>query len=54
MALVRWELVQQSKEKGGLGVGDIEVKNAALLLKWWWKFAKSRGPNVEKSDQCIT
>jgi len=39
MALVKWELVQLSKEKGGLGVGDIEVKNAALLLKWWWKFA---------------
>ena len=39
MALVKWELVQQSKEKGGLGVGDIEVKNVALLLKWWWKFA---------------
>jgi len=39
LSLVRWELVQQSKEKGGLGVGDIEDKNIALLVKWWWKYA---------------
>ena len=39
MSLVRWDLVQQSKEKGGLGVGVIEDKNVALLLKWWWKYA---------------
>ena len=39
MALVKWEMVQQRKERGGQGVGDIEVKNAALLLKWWLRFA---------------
>ena len=34
MSLVKWEVVQQSKDRGGLWVGDIVVKNAALLFKW--------------------
>ena len=38
-ALVKWEVVQRPKGKGGLGVGDILLKNAALLFKWWWHFA---------------
>jgi len=44
MALVKWEVVQLRKEYGGLGVGDIVVKNAALLFKWWWRFANERNP----------
>ena len=39
MPLVKWEVVMKQKSKGGLGVGDIAVKNAALLFKWWWRFA---------------
>jgi len=39
MPLVNWKLVQQRKDRGGLGVGDIEFKNDALLLKWWWRYA---------------
>ena len=38
MPLVRWESVMKQKNEGGLGVGDIAVKNTALLLKWWWKY----------------
>ena len=31
--LVRWNLVTRSKEKGGLGIGNLEKKNRALLGK---------------------
>jgi len=33
LPLVKWKIVQQNKDRGGLGVGDIVVKNAALLFK---------------------
>ena len=37
--LVNWEVVQMPKNLGGLGVGDVLMKNAALLFKWWWRFS---------------
>jgi len=43
MPLVNWEMVMKQKSKGGLGVGDIVSKNAALLFKWWWRFASEEG-----------
>ena len=42
-ALVKWEIVQRPKNQGGLGVGDLLVKNAALLFKWWWRYACEEG-----------
>jgi len=42
-ALVRWEVVQKSKKNGGLGVNDLLLKNAALLFKWWWRYACEEG-----------
>ena len=33
--MVKWEVVQKPKKLGGLGVGDVLMKNAALLFKWW-------------------
>jgi len=42
-ALVKWEVVQRPKAQGGLGVGDLLLKNAALLFKWWWRFACEEG-----------
>lgn len=36
--LVAWEAIQKPKECGDLGVGDLIVKNSALLFKWWWHF----------------
>lgn len=30
------------KSCGGLGLGNIEYKNAALLVKWWWRFGDER------------
>ena len=44
MPLVKWDIVQQQRDKGGLGVGDIVVKNAALLFKWWWRYANEEEP----------
>jgi len=44
MTLVKWEIVQLRKEHGGLGVGDIVIKNAALMFKWWWRFANEGDP----------
>ena len=38
--LVKWEVVIRQKNDGGLGVGDLAVKNAGLLLKWWWRYGK--------------
>ena len=37
--LICWENIQKPKIYGGLGVGDIIIKNAALLFKWWWRFS---------------
>lgn len=37
-SLVAWEIVTISKEKGGLGIGNLKWKNRALLGKWLWRF----------------
>lgn len=37
----RWWLGKLSRNQnnlGGLGVGDIVIKNAALIFKWWWRY----------------
>ncbi|XP_057720156.1 uncharacterized protein LOC130934618 [Arachis stenosperma] len=48
IALVRWELVQDPKKLGGLGVGNAMIRNTALLFKWWWQFAKEECPLWKK------
>ena len=35
LPLVKWAIIQRSKKLGGLGVGDLVIKNIALLFKWW-------------------
>ncbi|KAL5539932.1 hypothetical protein UlMin_042971 [Ulmus minor] len=37
-SLVGWKLVCKSKECGGLGIGNLLLRNKALLGKWLWKF----------------
>lgn len=54
--LIRWEIIQRHLDKGGLGVGDIFIKNASLLFKWWWRFADDQKPlwkEIGKSIHCI-
>ena len=42
--LVAWEIIQKPKHFGGHGVGDIVIKNSALLFKWWWRFLEGNNP----------
>lgn len=37
-SLVAWDIVTRSKQKGGLGIGNLKLKNVALLVKWLWRF----------------
>ena len=37
--LINWDLVCQSKEKGGLGIRNLTNFNRALLGKWCWRFS---------------
>ena len=45
---MKWDIIQKRKKQGGLGVGDLVVKNAALLFKWWWKFFSEDCPLWKK------
>ncbi|CAL1400945.1 unnamed protein product [Linum trigynum] len=40
--LIRWDTCKASKQRGGLGVVDLESFNMALLGKWLWKYATER------------
>ncbi|XP_075480292.1 uncharacterized protein LOC142520994 [Primulina tabacum] len=34
--VVGWNQVCKQKDRGGLGLGNICLRNKALLRKWWW------------------
>lgn len=38
MGLVNWNIVSKSKENRGLGIGNVDKRNEALLGKWLWRF----------------
>ena len=38
--LVSWDLVCRPKEVGGVGSGEISLRNQALLGKWLWRYPK--------------
>lgn len=42
MHTVNWNLICSSKDKGGLSLSRIELKNQVLLSKWWWKFHSNK------------
>jgi hypothetical protein len=41
--LIKWTVVCRSKDVGGLGVHDLEIKNSALLGKWIFKLLTEDG-----------
>ncbi|KAK2652355.1 hypothetical protein Ddye_012211 [Dipteronia dyeriana] len=41
---VGWEEVCRSKSKGGLGIGNVAMKNKGLLAKWVWRFRNEDFP----------
>jgi len=52
-ALVKWEIIQRPKKVGGLGIGNLLLKNAALLFKWWWRYACEEGSMWRKMVQSL-
>lgn len=42
IAWVSWEKICLSKDKGGLGIKNIEAFNIALLSKWRWRCLEGR------------
>lgn len=40
--LVSWDIISKPKEDGGLGIGNLTIRNKALLGKWWWRFPKEK------------
>ena len=36
--LVAWEVIFCPTEKEGLGVGNLALRNKALIIKWLWRF----------------
>ncbi|RVW72587.1 hypothetical protein VitviT2T_011580 [Vitis vinifera] len=38
--LVRWDVMCKPKEIGGLGFGNISLRNLALLGKWLWRYPR--------------
>jgi len=43
IAWIKWEAVCLPKEKGGLGIKDIDTFNLALLGKWKWNLMQEKG-----------
>jgi len=41
--LVRWPIIYQPKEQGGLGIQNLEIQNKCLLNKWLYKLLNEDG-----------
>lgn len=39
LVTTNWHNIQTPIELGGLGLGNLQMKNLGLLLKWWWKYS---------------
>lgn len=39
---INWHQVCLPKDKGGLGLGDLNLRNVAALIKWWWRINKDK------------
>lgn len=40
--LVKWSWTALPIQQGGLGVGSLDKRNTALLMKWLWRFATEK------------
>jgi hypothetical protein len=40
---VKWDLVCTPREKGGLGIKNLQLFNQCLLCKWWSKLEYEQG-----------
>jgi len=41
--LVRWDILCQPKDQGGLGIQNIDIQNKCLLSKWLFKLINEDG-----------
>lgn len=39
---INWKVICKPKEKDGLGLGFLELRNLSLLYKWWYKWFEER------------
>jgi hypothetical protein len=42
-ALTRWNIIFLPKDKGGLGIEVLDIKNRCLLSKWLFKLMNEEG-----------
>lgn len=40
MHLIKWQVVLNDKEGGGLGIRNLKAHNKSLLFKWLWRFTQ--------------
>ena len=40
---MKWNIICQPKDQGGLGVQNIEIYNHCLLARWLWKLINENG-----------
>jgi hypothetical protein len=41
--LIKWSIMCQSKDQGGLGMQNLEIHNECLLSKWLFKLINEEG-----------
>ncbi|KAJ1265204.1 hypothetical protein BS78_08G061400 [Paspalum vaginatum] len=41
--LAKWNILDQPKDQGGLGIQNLRIKKKALLSKWFYKLLTSNG-----------
>ncbi|GKD28663.1 hypothetical protein Tco_1239441, partial [Tanacetum coccineum] len=53
IAWVKWDVVLNSKDNGGFGIGSLKAFNQALLYKWRWRFINNPDAIWVKAIQSI-
>ncbi|PWA61119.1 reverse transcriptase [Artemisia annua] len=43
-----WNTITKSKQNGGLGVGNLQTRNEALLCKWLWRYENEKEAHWRK------